>query len=387
MTTVSVIGAAMTPVGKFTDRSLRDLTEEVVRGALTDAGVGVEAIDAVFFSNSVAGIVTGQESIRGQTALRGTGLLGKPIFNVENACASGSSAFFLARNAIQSGLWGNVLVVGAEKMAHTDRTVTYRALESASDLSDRAGDADYSSSIFMEIYAEKIKKYMAETGATSEDFAWIVVKNHEHAALNELAQFRNRLTVEDVLAAPEIAWPLTRPMCSPIGDGAAALVLSAGTSDRSVVVAGSAFSSGDIENDNQMHGHAVRRAATVAFEEAGVGAGDVDLAEVHDAAAPAEMEMYEALSFCADGDGPRLVRERATTLGGPLPVNTSGGLISRGHPVGMTGVAQLVEVVTQLRHEAGARQVAGARIGLVQNAGGDIGGVGAASAVHVLRRP
>jgi acetyl-CoA acyltransferase len=387
MTQVSVVGASMTPVGKFTERSLRDLTEEVVRGALADASLDVDAIDAVFFSNSVAGIVTGQESIRGQTSLRNTGLMGKPIFNVENACASGSSAYFLAKNAIESGMWQNVLVVGAEKMAHVDRTVTYRALESASDLSDRTGEADYSSSIFMTIYADKIKKYMKHTGATREDFAWIVVKNHDHAALNEYAQYRNRLTLDEVLDAPEIAWPLTRLMCSPIGDGAAALVLSADASDRSVIAAGSAFSSGDIERDDAVHGHAVRRAALVAYEQAGIGPDDVHLAEVHDAAAPAEMEMYEALSFCAEGDGPRLVRERATALGGPLPVNTSGGLVSRGHPVGMTGVAQLVEVVTQLRHEAGPRQVEGARVGLVQNAGGDIGGVGAASAVHVLRRP
>jgi len=289
----------------------------------------VADIDAVCVSNSVAGIVTGQESIRGQTMLRGLEVMGKPIFNVENACASGSSAYFLARNAIASGMWETVLVVGTEKMAHLDRTVTYRALESASDLTDRDGSSDHSSSVFMTIYAEKIKKYMKATGATREDFAWVVVKNHDHAALNPYAQYRNRVTIEEVLESPEIAWPLTRSMCSPIGDGAAAVLLSARQSDRGVLAAGCGFSSGDIEKDHGEHGHSVRRAAAIAYEQAGLGAEDVHLAEVHDAAAPAELEMYEALGFCAEGDGPRLVRERATMLGGPLPVNTSGGLVSR----------------------------------------------------------
>lgn len=386
MTQVSIVGVGMTPVGKFLDRSLRDLTEDAVRKAFLDASLTPDDVDAVFFSNSVAGIVTGQESIRGQTALRNSGLMGKPIFNVENACASGSSAYFLARNAIASGMWETVLVVGTEKMAHLDRTVTYRALESASDLTDRDGSSDHSSSVFMTIYAEKIKKYMKATGATREDFAWVVVKNHDHAALNPYAQYRNRVSIEEVLESPEIAWPLTRLMCSPIGDGAAAMLLSARSSDRGVLTAGCGFSSGDIEKDQGEHRHSVRRAAAIAYEQAGLGAEDVHLAEVHDAAAPAELEMYEALGFCAEGDGPRLVRERATMLGGPLPVNTSGGLVSRGHPVGMTGVAQLVEATIQLRHEAGERQVEGAHVALVQNAGGDIGNVGAASAVHVLRR-
>jgi acetyl-CoA acyltransferase len=387
MNQVSIVGVGMTPVGKFLDRSLRDLTEDAVRKAFLDASLTPDDVDAVFFSNSVAGIVTGQESIRGQTALRYSGLMGKPIFNVENACASGSSAYFLARNAIASGMWETVLVVGTEKMAHLDRTVTYRALESASDLSDRDGSSDHSSSVFMTIYAEKIKKYMKATGATREDFAWVVVKNHDHAALNPYAQYRNRVSIDEVLESPEIAWPLTRLMCSPIGDGAAAMLLSARSSDRGVLTAGCGFSSGDIEKDQGEHRHSVRRAAVIAYEQAGLSAEDVDLAEVHDAAAPAELEMYEALGLCAEGDGPRLVRERATMLGGPLPVNTSGGLVSRGHPVGMTGVAQLVEATIQLRHEAGDRQVEGARVALVQNAGGDIGNVGAASAVHVLRRP
>jgi acetyl-CoA acetyltransferase len=230
---------------------------------------------------------------------------------------------------------------------------------------------------------------MAHTGATQEDFAWLVVKNHEHASMNPLAQYRNRLTIEQVLESGEVAWPLTRYMCSPIGDGAAALVLSADAGitrrPRDVISIGSGFCSGDPVGDAGEHTPAVRRAARQAYEQAGIGPDEIDLAEVHDAAAPAEIDSYEGLGLAADGDGLSLVRDHATALGGRVPVNTSGGLVSRGHPVGATGVAQLVELVEQLRGEAGARQVSGARIGVAQNAGGDVGGVSAASAVHVLR--
>ncbi|HVX19767.1 MAG TPA: thiolase family protein [Acidimicrobiales bacterium] len=408
MSDVTITGAGMIRFGKFPEKTLGELTAGAVQAALDDAGITADAVDAVFFANSVAGIVTGQESIRGQTALRRLGLLGRPVFNVENACASGSSGLYLGRMGVAAGRWGTVLVVGAEKMAHPDRTVTYRALEAASDLSDRDGDSDYSGSIFMEIYAEQVKEKMKANGATQEDLAWIAVKNRQHAAWNPLAQYQSTVTLDEVLGSGEVAWPLTRFMCSPIGDGAAAVVLSGeaaashssrssrssgtsgsgpGSGRRAVRYLGSGFSSGDPVGDGRQHLPAVRRAAALAFEEAGVGPEDVSLAEVHDAAAPAEMDSYEGLGLCPPGDGIRLVRDRATALGGPIPVNTSGGLVGRGHPVGATGVAQLVELVQQLRGEAGRRQVDGATIGVAQNAGGDVGSVGAASAVHVLGAP
>jgi acetyl-CoA acetyltransferase len=354
---------------------------------MADADLTADQIDAVYVSNSVAGIVTGQESIRGQTVLRNTGLLGKPVFNVENACASGSTAFFLGRESIRAGTYCTVLALGVEKMAHADRRVTYRALESAADISEMGELGQSDQSIFMAIYAEKVKHYMAETGATEDDFAWLVVKNHDHAALNPLAQYRNRVTAEEVLASGEVAWPLTRFMCSPIGDGAGALILSGEQHGaRAVRVLGSAITSGDPVGDAGQHIPGVMRAAAVAYAQAGIEPSDISLAEVHDAAAPAEMESYEALGLAPHGEGVRLVRERATMIGGPIPVNTSGGLISRGHPIGVTGIAQLIELVEQLRGEAGERQVADARIGVAQNAGGDLGGVSAASAVHVLGR-
>jgi len=393
MNDVTITGAGMIRFGKFPEQTLGELTAGAVTAALDDAGVAPEQVEAVFFANSVAGIVTGQESIRGQTALRRLGLLGRPVFNVENACASGSSALYLARLGVAAGQWGTVLVVGAEKMAHPDRTVTYRALEAASDLSDRDGESDYSGSIFMEIYADHVKESMKATGATQEDLAWIAVKNRQHAAWNPMAQYRSTVTLEEVLGSGEVAWPLTRFMCSPIGDGAAAVVLSGEAADssgagrRAVPYLGTGFSSGDPIGDGGEHLPAVRRAAALAYEQAGVGPDDISVAEVHDAAAPAEMDSYEGLGLCEAGDGIRLVRERATAIGGPIPVNTSGGLVGRGHPIGATGVAQVVELVLQLRGEAGERQVGGARIGVAQNAGGDVGSVGAASAVHVLGAP
>ena len=385
MTDVSIIGSGMTVFAKHTERTLRDLAEEAVAKTCADAGVTPADIDAVFVSNSVAGIVTGQESIRGQTMLRGLEVMGKPIFNVENACASGSTAFFLGRQGIQAGAWETVLVLGVEKMAHADRAVTYTALASAADLGQLEGTAAPDQSLFMAIYAEKVKAYMAATGATVEDFAWLVVKNHDHAALNPVAQYRNPVTIEEVLDSGEVVAPLTRFMCSPIGDGAAALVLSGSPGDgRAVRVLASALTSGDPAHDGRDHRPGIVRAATAAYEQAGVSPDDIDVAEVHDAAAPAEVESYECIGLVPEGDGIKLVRERATALGGPIPVNTSGGLISRGHPIGVTGIAQLAEIVEQLRGEAGRRQVAGARVGLVQNAGGDLGGVSAASAVHIL---
>lgn len=385
--TVTIRGTGLTPFGRHLDRSLRSLSEEAALAAMKDAGLTPGDIDVVFFANSVAGITTGQEAIRGQTALRGADLLGKPIFNVENACASGSAAFSLARIGLLSGVWTTALVVGAEKMVHRDKRVPYRALAAASDLSDLGDGADTGGgSLFMDLYAERTRAYMASSGATQEDFAAIVVKNRGHAAMNPFAHFRAPVTLEEVIASGDVAWPLTRFMCSPVSDGAAALVLSSSavtTDARPVVeVLASRLHSG---HPDQPVGYAAGTAA-LAYEDAGVGPGDIDVIEVHDAASPAELEYSEALGLCPLGGGPDLLRGGHTRLGGRIPINPGGGLVARGHPVGATGVAQLVEITLQLRGEAGDRQVDGARTGLVQNAGGDVGGTPAASAVHILRR-
>jgi len=409
MREVYVAGAAMTRFGKFPDTTIRALAEEATRGALDDAGVTAADIGMVFFSNAVAGILTNQEMIRGQVALRHTGLLGVPMVNVENACASASSAFHLACMAVGSGAVDVALAVGSEKLTHEDRARSFAAIGTAVDqlqlaelqqwtssgsagspLPEQAGSPRQAGggkrSFFMDIYAASSRAYMKSSGATREDFAQVAVKSHRHAALNPYAQYRAELTVDDVLASREIAPPLTLLMCSPIGDGAAALVICSAEMARRlgarVRVRACCLVSGRDRGPGEPG--AVERAAHAAYEQAGVGPADLDVIELHDAAAPAELITYEELGLCADGDGPALLASGATALGGRLPVNPSGGLLSRGHPIGATGCGQLVELTEQLRGRCGQRQVEGARVALAHNGGGFLGTDAAATVVTVL---
>jgi acetyl-CoA acetyltransferase len=239
----------------------------------------------------------------------------------------------------------------------------------------------------MDVYALLARRYSEKSGADERDFAQVAVKNHRHGALNPKAQYREEVTVEEVLASRRISGPLHLLMCSPIGDGAAALVVcsaerAAAAGADAVHVRATAIASGR-DDDGPV---AVERAAARAYEQAGVGPEDIDLAEVHDAAAPAELQIYEELGLCGPGEGPALLASGATTLGGRVPVNPSGGLLSKGHPVGATGCAQLVELTEHLRGRAGARQVEGARIGLAENAGGFLGPDQAVASVTILSR-
>jgi acetyl-CoA acetyltransferase len=412
---VYVAGAAMTRFGKFPDTTIRALAEEATRGALDDAGVTAADVGMVFFSNAVAGILTNQEMIRGQVALRHTGLLGVPMVNVENACASASSAFHLACMAVGSGAVDVALAVGSEKLTHEDRARSFAAIGTAVDqlqlaelqqwtspgsagspVPEQAGSRSRAGSpsqaggdkrsFFMDIYAASSRAYMKSSGATQEDFAEVAVKSHRHAALNPYAQYRTEVTVDDVLASREIAPPLTLLMCSPIGDGAAALVVCSAEMARRlgarVRVRACCLVSGRDRGPGEPG--AVERAAHAAYEQAGVGPADLDVVELHDAAAPAELITYEELGLCADGGGPALLASGATALGGRLPVNPSGGLLSKGHPIGATGCGQLVELAEQLRGRCGLRQAAGARVALAQNGGGFLGTDAAAMVVTVL---
>lgn len=384
MAEATITGVGMTTFGKHADRSLRSLAQEAADAALADAGISMDKVDVVVFSNAAGGLLSGQEMIRGQAALRGS-LDGKPVINVENACASGSTAVHVACMAIASGQHDTVLVVGAEKMIHPDKAVTFRALAAAVDLEEEqeaemaAPSAPGSGSRFMDIYAAKARKYMDATGATAADFALVSKKSRMAAALNPVAQFRAEVTIEEVLASRMIADPLTMLMCSPNGDGAAALVLTRG--GNGVRVRASALVSG---SGNSSMPSAVHRAAKRAFEQAGIGPEEVHVAEVHDAASPAELLLYEAIGLCGNDEGPALLRSGATGLGGRISVNPSGGLLSRGHPIGATGCAQLVELTRQLRGLSGARQREGATVGLAQNAGGQQGRDEAAAVVTIL---
>lgn len=416
---VLVVGAGMTRFGKFFDRSVRSLAEEAVSEALADAGVSPEAVQFTAFANAVGGILQGQEMIRGQSALHRTGLLGSPIVNVENACASASSAFHVAWQAVASGSAELALAVGAEKLTHPDKIRSFAAIGTAADLEDApaarellsalllgwhppapqpgsgrsadppagSGGGNLQSSPFMEVYARATEIYLARSGATPDDLAAISVKNHRHAAYNPKAQYREPVTAEQVLASRVVAGTLTVLMCSPIADGAAALVLASQDAAAKLGVPGvrvraSVLASG--RDRVQGEPSVAERAAARAYEVAGIGSQDLDVLEVHDAAATAELQLYEELGLCPPGEGPKLLASGATTLGGRVPVNPSGGLLSRGHPIGATGCGQLVELVDQLRGRCGDRQVDRARIALAENGGGFLGSDAAATVITIL---
>lgn len=382
---VTVVGRGMTKFGKFIDRPLRDLSHEAVRAALTDAGVDVADIQAAYCSNAIAGLITNQEMIRGQVALRTMGFEGIPIANVENACASGATAVHLAWTAIKAGLYDLVLVLGAEKMTHIDKRKTALAIATALDVELQI-DPD-AKSPFMDVYAEKVRKYLQHTETTIEDFGGVVKKAQHNGSMNPVAQYGGEVSIEQVLNSTMISNPLTLMMCSPIGDGAAALILASDAYlakkgiKNGVQIRASVLQSGsNLYNGPQ----AGERAAKIAYETAGVGPSDIDVVELHDATASAEIMRYESLGFAQEGEGFKLVRDGSTQIGGRIPVNPSGGLLARGHPIGATGVAQLVELVAQLKNECGPRQVIGAKVALAENGGGWIGGDSAAECVHVL---
>jgi acetyl-CoA acetyltransferase len=393
-----VIGVGMTRFEK-SRRPLKELVVEAVTQALADASAEPGDVQTAYVGNAVAGLLTGQEMIRGQVLLRPLGIDSIPIFNVENACASAASAFHLGWQAVAYGVHDVVLCVGAEKLTHPDPSVGLAAIGTAVDVEARAEMAaamgtepDSKRSFFMDIYAAMTKEYMSRSGAKVEHFADVVVKNQHNGALNPRAQYGGELTVDEVLEAREIVWPLTLLMCSPISDGAAAVVLASSGARRRLDarpgprVRASVVVSGNRHDSNDPTAGSTGRAAALAYEAAGIGPDELDCAELHDATAPAELMAYEQVAFASPGEGPELIQSGQTKLGGRLPVNTSGGLLAKGHPIGATGIAQLCEATWQLRSEAGPRQVEGARVALTQNGGGWLDGDSAAMSVHILSR-
>jgi acetyl-CoA acetyltransferase len=404
-----VAGVGMTQFGKHMDRGLKSLGTEAVKAALEDAGIGIDQLEAAYVGNAAAGLVTGQESIRGQVILRDMGIGRLPVINVENACASASTAAFQAAAMVTAGLYDCVLALGVEKLYHEDKRKSFGAFSGAVDVefvqqfmaalqssskssggsagSEGAGEKR---SMFMDIYAAIARAHMDSYGTTAEQFAMVSAKNSRHGHLNPRAQFRDEMTVEEVLAAPMIAEPLTRPMCSPIGDGAGALILMSerkaaelGISDP-VRIRASVLRSGwdrDLGEDD-----AATTCVKEVLEEAGIGPDDLSVVECHDASAPAEIIAYEAIGLCEKGGGGELVQSGATAIGGRIPVNTSGGLLRKGHPVGATGIAQIIELTEQIQGRSGDRQVEGAQVGLAHNGGGTLGTDVAAMCVTVVSR-
>lgn len=404
-----VAGVGMVPFGKHLDKTLKGLAGQAIQLALHDAGLKKGQLQAAWMGNAAAGVVTGQEMIRGQVVLRELGIGRIPVVNVENACASSSTAFQQACAMVSAGYYDIVLVCGYEKLFHEDKARSLGAFSSAVDVEDPDGavnvvkklaeaagepfdaeGAGSTRSVFMDIYAMMAKKHMKAYGSTARHFAMVAAKNSRHGALNARAQFREEMTVEQVLAARSIIDPLTLPMCSPIGDGAAAVILVSERKARQlglrhpVRVAASALVSGwDFEHADDSVG---ALAAGQAYEAAGIGPQDLSCVELHDASAPSELMAYEYLGLCPRGAGAELLEAGATALGGRIPVNTSGGLLRKGHPVWASGCAQIVELTEQLQGRAGARQVDGARVGLAHNGGGAIGLDAAATVVSLLVR-
>ena len=375
-------GVGMTLFAKQPARTLRELTDEAVRRALQDAGVEAHEVEACYFANAVAGSITGQEMVAGQVLLRPLGLQGVPVFNVENACASASSAFHLAWQAVGAGLCEVALAVGAEKMTHPDKARSFAAIGGSVDVETIPPDLPADHSFLMDLYAGAALDYMEASGATVEDFAAVVVKNQLHGMRNPLAQYGSELSIAEVLSSRLIVAPFTLLMCSPVSDGAAAAVLVSpdvalrlGRTTR--VAASTVRSAGDGIKVSEL-------AAEAAYAMAGLGPKDVHCAEVHEAAASAELILYEQLGFAPAGEGPALIRSGATRLGGALPVNTSGGLLARGHPIGATGLAQIYEAVCQAGGRCGERQVEGARVTMAHNAGGWGEGDNLVSVVHIF---
>lgn len=404
----------MTRFAKHLDRSIKYLAQAPLEHTLNDAGIKKEDLQAVWFSNSCWGYFNDQHCIRGQVALRSAGIESIPIYNVENACAGAATAFHSAWLGIASGLYDCVLAMGAEKLYNEDKIKSFRAFSSGVDIENmeqqmaallemQAGldldipgqdssGAGQNRSAFMDIYSAGARWHMDRYGTTQRQLAVIASKNHFHSSMNPYAQFQKEMSVEEILAAREVSWPLTVPMCAPVGDGAAAAVLCSPDflkkldSPRPVKVLASILGSGSSRLHTEEELDIAVRLSKKAYETAGVGPEDIDLAEVHDATAFGELHQTESLGFCKFGEGGSLAESGATALGGKIPINTSGGLESRGHPIGASGLGQINEIVTQLRHEAGARQVEGCRIGMAENGGGAIGYEEAAMGIHILER-
>jgi acetyl-CoA acetyltransferase len=407
---IFIVGVGMTQFGKMPDRSVKDLTRDAVHLALDDAGTGVERIQAAWFSNTRQPMLEGQNTVRGQIALRPLGIDGIPIANIENACASGSTALLQAVAYLKAGLAEVALVVGAEKMFYPDKPeAMLAAFKGGTDIHSIAATQDWIRSLapdvgpddagettrrsfFMDVYAAFARHHMKAFGTTVRQIAAVAAKNHHHSTMNPLSQYQADMTVDEVLADKPVCWPFSRSMCAPISDGGAAVVVCRESSlsefdrSRAIEIRGLSLASGTRRDIGDYDNHIGRRAALQAYAQAGISPADIDVAEVHDATAFAEILQIENLGLCARGDGGPFSESGATSLGGQVPVNPSGGLVSKGHPVGATGIAQVFELVTQLRGEAGDRQVAGASVAVAENGGGFYDIEEAATAVTVLTR-
>ncbi|RJP76191.1 MAG: thiolase family protein [Desulfobacteraceae bacterium] len=407
MRDVAIVGAGMIKFGKYPEKGIKDLVREAVTETLKDAGMDSSLLEAAYVGSAAPGIMTGQEQIKAQVTLSAMGIDTIPMYNIENACASSSSAFNLAYTAVGAGVYDCALVVGFEKLYDKDKMKSFMALGTAVDIENvmqfledfmakqgknesiMSSDSGKSKSIFMDMYAYYTRTYMERYGLTQEHFAKIAVKSHKNGALNPHAMYQKEVTVEEVINSGDISYPLTKMMCSPVCDGAAAAIIcskekAAQFTTTPIWVQASVIGSGRVSHD--LGDTLTKRLGPKAFESAGIGPEDIDIIEVHDATSPSEIITLIELGIIPGEDAPRCIDEGWLELNGKMPSNTSGGLASKGHPIGATGLGQIHEVVQQLRGNAGKRQVAGAKVGMTHNGGGILGVDAAAMALHIFKR-
>ena len=381
---IHVLGAATTKFGELWDTSPRTLAKEAMDGALKQSGIRSSQTDALFVGNMLAGILGNQANIASLFAEE----LGEqiPAFRLEGACASGGLALHNAINSLKAGVYKTVMVLGVEKMTdHNSDDVTTALMSAGSDEERMAG------ATFPGLYALMARAYMQEYGATEEILASVSVKNHFHGSFNPKAQFKSIITVGDVMRSGKIADPLKLLDCSPISDGAAAVVITSDTSLAKRIAKPIFITASEVATDTlSLYDRksfttlaSVVTASQKAYKSMGINSQDIDVAEVHDCFSIAEAMAVEDLGFSKKGQGAKDISENKYTLGkGKIISNPSGGLKSCGHPVGATGIKQIVEITEQLRGEAGKKQVKGAKIGLTHN----VGGTGTVAVVHILER-
>lgn len=388
MEEVYVRGIGMTKFGKFLDLSMKDMARESVEEVLADAEMESKDIQAIFFANSLAGLITGQECIRGEVVTYPLGFGTIPIHNVENACASGGNALHLAWMAVASGMCDTAMALGVEKANHADKSVTFSAYRSGTDVEEMFATGNGSGidrTPLVDRQAALAKELMSEKGFTSDAFGLIAAKAYQYGALNPKAHRQNGHDLQTVLGSRMVVDPITSLMSSPVSDGGAAVIVSRFRGHGAAIrIAGSRLASRPPKGVTEPS--SVRAATTAAYEAAGIAPREIEIAEIHDASVAYEVIAWEGCGLCPIGDELKWAMSGHTAMGGVLPINTSGGLISRGHALGASGLAQINELVLQLRGNAGPRQVDSARVALAQIGGGVIDWQTSVSTAHVLIR-
>lgn len=405
MRDVAVLGVGVTKFGKFLNKGIKDLVREAVDETLTDAGIEKGLIEAAYVGNAAAGVMTGQHMIRGQVVLDPLGINEVPIYNVENACGSSSFAFNLAWTAVAAGVHDCVLVAGFEKLYDENKLKPFQALESGLDVQNYMDhfkqvedtldgvkifpEGDQKRSRMLDIYSFLTKRYMDKYNITQEHLAMLSVKAHNNGALNPNAQYQEVVSIEQVLNSGDVVFPFTRMMCAPIGDGASAAILcsskfAARFTTKPIWVASSVVTSGKVSTD--LDDTITKRTAQKLYESSGIGPQDIDVLEVHDTTSSAEIIDLIEMDLCPGEEAAARIENGTFDLDGSLPCNPSGGLTTKGHPIGATGVGQIHEIVTQLRGQAGKRQAGSPKVGLTHNGGGILGIDAAALALHVFKK-